>query len=74
MCIMVLICGAHFNQHHLNKVGWLTPLFNWTQIYALCKYGYQVPAFGRFFFFLAPMVYISQNLPKWQELQNKRFY
>lgn len=27
MCIMVLICGAHFNQHHLNKVGsWLTPV------------------------------------------------
>lgn len=24
---MVLICGAHFNQHHLNKVGsWLTPV------------------------------------------------
>lgn len=62
MCIMVLICVAHFNQHHLNKVGWLTPIFNWTQVCVLWINGTSESLpLGNFLFFIFFFYKIYKN-------------
>lgn len=51
---MVLICGAHFNQHHLNKVGsWLTPVLTEPKFVFYELMVPVSPCHWDFFFFLA---------------------